>query len=438
MARHQSTWLVLLFYGFFITDSMNWIGAFNGMDIRLSYLLLALGLVLAVVNGNLRIPKILIWLTSLMCAASLLTSGGRSDLITAMLMQMAGIAPFSLLAYHVARSLTLLQAARIYLTIAKVISVAILFEHALFLVGGQEITNMAFFLFGGISPGYIQDNGILRAAGFLYEPSQVGLLLPPALYLAIKLQERFAVKLIILGAIGSFSSLAFAGLVIAIILANFSIRRLLFLLPFLAIFSAVATQVPAVNERLEWFAVAIFSESEERFGSENVRDMRSSVGTSVANSLVAYNGLLESPFIGHGLGSFKVLFPEIIGDVIPGAEMLEEMLVPGQGKSLLIRLVFEFGLFGLGMFLFFFARRWNLVYKVRHDAADCALRFYWATAVIIFFIIYMIRKETYVAFYIWFFFFMFVIATKSAPKVHKENRVIVPQARMLAEAGYST
>ena len=376
-------------------------------------------------NGALRISKTFLWLIFFMGAISLLSSEGRHDLITAMLVQIAGIIPFALLAYHVARNLTLKQAARAYLTIARIIAVSILFEQLVFIAAGYEVLDLVFLPLGGVSVNYVV-NGILRASGVLYEPSQVGLLLPPALYLAIKLGDRKSMGWIIAGIIGSFSGLAFAGTAIVVFLAYFSLRHFARFVPFILLFVAVASVSNVVQDRFEKITSIVVQESmSDELDTNEINALQGSVGGLFVNALVMVQGLRDSPLIGHGLGSFAVLFPEYLGSTIQDSSSLE-MLYPGQGKSLLIRILFEYGLLGISLFVFFFSRRWLSLFRNMHTLADGNLRLYWAVTSIVFFIISMIRKDAYVSFYIWFFFAIFVVATKkNGPPLYQEPMMLV-------------
>jgi len=403
-------WMVVLFYSFFLTDSMNWLGVFFGLDFRLGYVLAGIAIVFFAGYGRLVIPRAFIWFLLCVIALSILASGGRDDVFVATLIQIVGILFFALVAFNVTKRLDLQQATEAYLVAAKIVAASILFEQFVFLIGGHDLVNFVFLPLGGVSASYVVD-GVLRASGVLYEPSQVGLLLAPALYLALKTNDRQSVGWVSLGTLGSFSGLAFVGTAVAILFFNMNFRRLLKTLPFLLIFFPIFFISTAVQDRVNKVGTIFMQDSLSENDPSEINALQGSVGGMYINSLVLLKGLEDSPLIGHGLGSFAVLFNEYLGNTIDGADRLS-VVYPGQGKSLLIRLLFEFGLLGMVIFLIFFYRRWGYIYKNKESIADGELRLSWAVASIVFFIIYMIRKDAYVSFYIWFFFFMFVHATK--------------------------
>ena len=181
--------MVVLFYSFFLTDSMNWLGVFFGLDFRLGYVLAGIAIVFFAGYGRLVIPRAFIWFLLCVIALSILASGGRDDVFVATLIQIVGILFFALVAFNVTKRLDLQQATEAYLVAAKIVAASILFEQFVFLIGGHDLVNFVFLPLGGVSASYVVD-GVLRASGVLYEPSQVGLLLSPALYLALKTNDR--------------------------------------------------------------------------------------------------------------------------------------------------------------------------------------------------------------------------------------------------------
>lgn len=403
-------WLLVLFYGFFLTDSMNWLGVFFGLDFRLGYLLVGLGITFMCLSGNLVIPKRFIWFLLCVAVWSVLAGRGRADILAATLIQLTGILPFAIVAYIITTGLSLHQASTAYLGAAKIVAYSILFEQSIFLVGGYGAVNLLFFPLGGVSESYVVD-GVLRAAGILYEPSQVGLLLPPALYMATRLKDWRSVAWVCMGIFGSFSGLGFVGTVIAVLMANVSIRKFLQGLPLLLLLFSMFFISPAVQDRVNNVTVVLAQDDIRESDSNQLNSMGGSVGGLVVNFLVLQVGLSDAPLAGHGLGSFAVMFNEYLKIAFEDGGDLS-VLYPGQGKSLLIRLLFEFGVVGVALFLFYFYKKWAKIYKNKDSIVDGELRLTWAITSMIFFLIYMIRKDTYVSFYIWFFFFIFVAATK--------------------------
>lgn len=426
------SWEKIILYGFFLTDSLNWIGAAQGYDFRVNYLILTIGILFLFATRSVLIPKEYVVLFLSMPLLSIISNQGKWSLLLATSTQMIGIIPFAILAYNIARNINLNELARIYINISILIAGSVLFEQMVFIIAGYNITNALFLPLGGIDFGYVEGE-LLRSQGLLYEPSQVGLLLSPAIYLALKLRKKWAAFLILAGIIGSLSSLAFIGLIIAVVLANFSVKRLVFLFPFIFVFVIAAIQVPAVESRVEKATFAFFDKGLDSLTREDLSNLGGSVGTSTANLVVASYGLADSPLIGHGLGSFAILFPEYLEEGIPGAGSLKN-IQPGQGKSLFVRILFEFGLIGLAAVLVFFSTKWVALFKMYRESEDGRLRAYWATTVIVFFLVYMIRKEAYVSFYIWFFLSIFIIAVKDGNRHSKKYRRDVSDADELRQS----
>ena len=402
-------WIPVLFYGFFLTDSMNWIGVVGGMDFRVGYMLAGLAILFWAAYGRLFISKRFVYLLVCVLGISVVASKGRGDILVASLIQVVGLFFFALVAYNLVKRLDLQRASYLYLTASKIVAVSILFEQLIFLIGGYELVNLLFLPFGGRSISYVTDGGILRASGILYEPSQAGLLLPPALYLALRQRDQKSATLASLGILGSFSGLAFVGATISVLFYNISLKKVLKALPIILIISPVFFISSVIQDRLDKVSTVLTGDLLGEDDPNQINSLQGSIGGMYVNTIVLMKGLDESPVIGHGIGSFAILFNEYLGSAFQMADDLT-VLYPGQGKSLLIRVLFEFGLLGLLILLAFFFRHWLYVLKNRLQLKNGELRLSWVVTVIVFFLIYMIRKETYVSFYIWFFYFMLLAA----------------------------
>lgn len=413
--RTKSSVVYILMFAAFFSDAFIWQNVFGGFDFRGVYVVLILGGIFAIIARRFVLSIELIVINSALLFWSIVPMIKHPDIAQVVVGQLIGAMGLGFLAdYFIPNDEVFRLVAERYLKIAQYLAAFVIIDQILFLIVGKEVVQMVF----GVIParsfdGYVV-HGVYRASGLLYEPSQVGLLIAPAVLFWLYMRRPWSALLGCLAILSSFSVLGFFGLGFAFVLS----RRRLFksivvaIVFFILIF--LLSSVPIFNARVG--ALMDLGQNVLDGGwisAETVSAKRGTTATLVANTLIAYSGVSEAPVFGWGLGSFRIFHDQFLGELLPGALQLPGFYNPG-GGSLLIRMLFEVGFVGT---LLVFWICWHRIRTIAQLGLFCdRWRLAWVLSAGCFFLLSLLRKDMFVSFYFWFFVMAFVKATRRSKK----------------------
>lgn len=405
-------WTSFVMFLFFFFDSFNWVDALGELDFRLSYIVLALGILLSLFRTNILTPKIYVYVFAFLLLVSLPGLIQHPQTWRGLISQLVGSIPFAYLAYIIVQREGLENIYVNYLFIAKFIVASVFVEQSLYLVGGIDlIKEIWIFTIANYDVG-----SYYRASGILYEPSQVGLLLPPALYLSIRRNDYKLALLILLGIILSFSTLGYIGALFSLL---FSVKLNSKVAPLIIIGVVVVVCiiliVPSSRDRVEkGYNLLASSSIQHSFTANELAEMRGTVATLIVNSNITYSSVADSPFFGHGIGSFRYMYEGYLYGLYGDVSHLEALQNRQGGASLFLRMIFEVGV--LGTLFIFFVYLYRLISlknrRKNYIGGDCAYDL--SIAATIFFLCCLLRKDMIVTFYFWMFMTIFLISTQKS------------------------
>lgn len=203
---------------------------------------------------------------------------------------------------------------------------------------------------------------LIRVHSIMPEPAYLVFAMVPAVFAALhswmEPEKRLvsgAQSLIIMTTmIFALSTLGYLSLGICLIVLMINFRKLKYLIlisiavPLLSM--AAYSLVPDVQVRVDGTAGMLTGEKE-------IDEIDMSNFALFSNLQVAFLSFGENPWIGSGLGSHKISYTRLIGNVID-VEKAPHFLNIDDAGSMMLRLISETGILGSGMFLFFLFRNW--------------------------------------------------------------------------------
>ncbi len=253
-------------------------------------------------------------------------------------------------------------------------------------------------------------NFLPRAIGLSTEPAHFATLLLPGVYVAIlvlagksyslNIKNKKYPIIIIFAFILSFSIVGFFGLLLCLIaIFGSALKGKLFAKLTISVFfvglSFMIYLSPLMNKVRSLPAMITNVDSFE-FTSNDLSGF-----ALVTNLYIARNALVESNFLGRGFNTHKDSYDKFIFKIFSRSQVVMEGLNREGAGSLFIRITSEFGLPGIGLFLFFMYHYWikkdgNLAYlKIINNLS------------IIMLISYCVRNGEYLNL----FFFLFLALT---------------------------
>lgn len=295
--------------------------------------------------------------------------------------------------------------------------------------------------FVGFVPGYKLSNWLplnkwlfnpgglgMRVNAFFCEPSNFGTSIAPAFFVAVYtlvkknyefLSQRGAI-LIIVAYICTFSSLAYLGIFIAIVLLAFNfgiIRYVLIAIPVsMILFTIAYNNVREFKVRVDGMKALFIDNALQKGVPENevyaakVQRIRRILSKIHGSSFVLYNNYYISkenfknnPLLGSGLGSHEFAFEKynlnyLLGDIYK--------FNTADANSMFLRLLSETGLLGV-IFVFLYVSKFYVSKNLVAEEDDS----YWliSNALLVLILIQLIRQGNYTfsgfMFYAWMYYF---------------------------------
>ncbi len=302
---------------------------------------------------------------------------------------------------------------KIYLTFAFIIALIGILQQLAYILGIRclydyrplFIKSNAWNLTTTFNERFIKINSIL------HEPSTFCLVLMPATLVSIsslfikkefRLYNKLQSTTIILSILLSFSATGYLGMLfaISIFFKEFIKKikwRLIIVSSLILIFAIFFNFIPELKMRVV-DTINIMN------GKKSIDNVNTSTYAWGSNFIVTYKSFSEHPFIGSGLGSYKVSYDKYIGSVFAKMNRRKYVLNDKDANSLLFRLLSETGILGV---LIFFGFLLKFYLKRRDDPSN----YFWIinNAALIYFFLKLVRSGHYFIegffFFIWLYYF---------------------------------
>src|ERR1700756_2473060 len=250
--------------------------------------------------------------------------------------------------------------------------------------------------------------GLIRINSIYMEPSQLGIMLGPAAFVAVlnfirKQQygyKKYQIFIILIAIYISKSSAGYVGLFCVIVIIGLNLGYISYLLLFLLVgITAAVGLYNSVEEFKSRVDAALGLWVDQNFDIKNVN---TSSFVQYNNAHIAYNNFKEHPFFGTGLGSHSVAFEKY-------SYTRSVVKIKGfdnnsaDANSLFLRLMSETGLMGI-IFIFVIITRCF----VGNDGIDNK---YWiiSGSVLILILLYLFRQGNYFVngfpFFVWLYYY---------------------------------
>lgn len=412
----NSDMYAILLWSAFLVDAFVWPFVVGGYDLRVIYVVVIIAGFTSVLSNSIFVPKELVVIFSCLSLWSIPSVLMQNDVISIVIGQIVGASALAWFSYSLLRSIGGLQkAAEVYFNICQVLAIFVILEQVLYMLFGVELVRSIF----GVIPARRFDEyleyGLYRASGLLYEPSQVGLVLAPSICMSLYLHRLRTAMLCLIAIVLSFSTLGLIGAVLAFLLSRRNwFVRFLYIIPSLLIVLILSANVEPFQSRV-WGLIEMgdLMLNGDNINAEILRSKGGTVATIVANTKISLTGVVDAPIFGMGLGTFRYYYAERLEDVLPGAFGTMGFYNPG-GSSLMLRLLFELGFFGTFIILYVYMRRIYIAAKEKTliNKWNCV----WVLGATCFIFLSLLRKDMVVSFYLWFFIFAFIFATRHSVK----------------------
>lgn len=206
------------------------------------------------------------------------------------------------------------------------------------------------------------NSGIIRLNSIFSEPSYFGLALSPLVYISVHnllnsdklfIDKKWSI-LILISSMLTFSALSYLSITMSFLLlktTNPYLRYLkpIIITPFLLVIVFLVITNPIISDRFMGLIQGFTDLSQSNLNKINI-----SAFSLLNNLYVAIYNFTQNPLFGGGIGSHPILYEKIAFSHISGVQAN----VQG-GASMILRLLSEFGLFGLFMVAFFMLYFYN-------------------------------------------------------------------------------
>lgn len=252
----------------------------------------------------------------------------------------------------------------------------------------------------------------IRISSFYLEPSQLGIMLAPAAFIAIynilnrtQFEYKQYQNFMILAAIYlSKSSTGYIGIFLAIFMVGINLGYIMYLVFFImaGILAGIGlyNTVDEFRQRVD-ASTALWIDQDF-----SIKNVNTSSFVQYNNAHIAYNNLKEHPLFGTGIGSFPKAYNKY--SYTKSVVKLKGFEFNSQdGNSLFLRMMAETGLIGLLFFLFVIKSAF-----VRNDGKD---KIHWliSASLLVLLLLYLLRQGNYFLngfpFFVWLYYYNKVV-----------------------------
>lgn len=294
---------------------------------------------------------------------------------------------------------------KVYLNLAFLIASFGIIQEISYLFHIKPIYDLSYLLPNWRFPIRTNTN-FLRINSILPEPSTFCIVMLPAVFTSFhalfknnkNFLNRTKSAIIIISVFSSLSLLGYIGMSISIFILTFHMFRQKFII--------LSCTCVALILAVSYFSIPEFKErvndtSDVLLGNKKIETTNLSTFTLLSNAIITLEVLKQSPIFGFGLGSHEISYNKNIDNIVefnPNRLLLNKK----DANSLLLRILSETGIIGLFFLLIFLIK-----YFVKENRSlEISFRVI-NNAVLIFFIIRLIRQGHYFNDGIFFFFWLY-------------------------------
>lgn len=256
--------------------------------------------------------------------------------------------------------------------------------------------------------------GMLRAHGLMMEPSQVALIVPPALFLSLQRKDWISTCHFSVSCILTFSTLTYLGAITSFSLFALIRRRNIswpFFTAFVLSLAAFIFLDPVRDRVLGIVRIGEFLDSKNVFDLEWLyQELRGSVGMSVIGAKIAFDGFVANHFLGVGMGNLDLVGQGFLRLIDADTEFRFRantalLAKVGTSGSLLLRMLGEFGVLGLFVFASLCLQFGGAILSIRKlYQTHHAFRYHELVATVgistVVIVPFLVRKDAYINIYL--------------------------------------
>jgi hypothetical protein len=420
----------------FLATAFQWRGILP-IDIRFVYVIAVAVLCYTTWLRGLQFNRQIALFLLLACVTSLLGVSADRTTLPSVGAQLAGITVLStaLFSYFRLNDGRIVQNVGWFMSLMFYLSVLAIAQEIAYLVGFRALYDINYLLPGvGVGP-ITREGPFLRVFSLFTEPGHFGIALTPAVFVAVNVllfgrrffYSRLQAMIVIVALLLTFSSVAYTGLLLSLVLG--AGRRRVARAMILMGATAACAFLLVFNFRDRLITVFALLKSDDSVG------VNASSFIFYINAKVALSSLLEHPLWGSGLGSHFVSYNNYIaqtglseGVIRFLTFMKPEDLNRTDAYSMLLRIPSELGLFGiLSVVYFFVSNRVTInVEPYRMLSRMC----------IVFFLTYCVRDGNYFRFELWYFLALYAYLEVAARRAGADvlttpNAAVLPMWREL-------
>ncbi len=388
-------------------------GVSSFMDLRISYLIMALVLLLCMpFLKGIYFNKTFLSLFGIIIIFSLYNVYIGKDTFVLLTKQVIGIFSTSFIFYLLmeVNRYDVKKLFKVYLNLAVLIGLIGLFQELNYLLGFKAGYNFSYiFPSWGL---HLSKTGLLRVNSIMPEPAAFCYSMMPAFFVSIssfsknsfKFLKKWKSLIIISSVFFSFSSVGYIGITVSLVLLFYNYVKIRYLVIGSALI--VVVMFLAYNN-IGDIKMRVDDSIDVLTGKMSLYSANLSTFTLFSNALVAYESFKDNPVFGSGLGSHEISHNRYIGKVV-NVDKVRRFLNIQDANSLFLRLLSEIGLFGILLF-FYFIFRFHVLKK--NDRSG----YLWliSNAILAMFLIKLVRGGHYFVGGFFFFFWLYYFAGRS-------------------------
>lgn len=401
--------LFFMIFGAFALSGFQVQNLIFGFDFRMWQVpLLLIGLILAIKNQLFLSKRIIVAFMAILFHLILIFFCVGS-VSTISIIQVFLIVFTTIILYSVVARLGLKSVLSAYYAAALFLAVALLLESILFLIFGLNVYST-----GSIGP-------FIRARGMLTEPSEVSVLIAPAIFIGLVWKKRLQTSVLVISVVMSFSSLSYLSmLMVFYIYLRFHEKIDLKLAKKsfgLFIVVSLAVLSPNVQERFDqmYSGLELLGDSDADLGS--YQELAGSAATLIFNANIAIISLFDTNGLGVGFGAFRNAFDSYANNLVNISDVEGLFYNRAGGGSLLIRVTTELGIFGLLWLLYTLLCIHNsfvrLIKRIRFSNEVDSSRVLAIGLSFVILMVYFVRKDMWFSFNLIIFICLYIYATKT-------------------------
>ncbi len=249
---------------------------------------------------------------------------------------------------------------KIYLNIAFIVALIGIFQEIGWLLKLKFMYDFSYIL---PSSAWITDlvfhRRLIKICSILPEPSVFCIVMMPAFFATLtsffknnlKFYNKFQSLVITLSIFLSFSLVGYLGMLFSLFLLTINqhavtktILKFLLIVPFLCI--TLYITIPEIKMRVD-DTIKVLS------GNKKIGESNLSTFTWCSNIIVTFDSFRQHPFLGTGLGSYKINYDKYMPKVLAETEGKVYILNSEDASSLFLRLLSETGILGILLFFAF-------------------------------------------------------------------------------------